>query len=143
MEIEKAKPSQGGDAKPRVHSAIDRTARLPKFKSFLFYFLLLTLTVFEGYNQAFAGVLSWTTDSGQVTGYRVYYGENCNDMRSFIDVGNVSQYFINTMPLIENKSYCFAVKAYNQSMESPFSNTVYWTSSDNTPPSPPSDVKAQ
>ena len=143
MEIEKAKPSQGGDAKPWVHSAIFRTARLPKFKSFLFYFLLSTLTVFEGYNQAFAGVLTWTTDSGQVTGYRVYYGESCNDIRSFIDVGNVSQYSINTMPLNENKSYCFAVKAYNQSMESPFSNTVYWTSSDNTPPSPPSEVKAQ
>lgn len=144
MDIEKAKPSKGGDAKPWVQLTNVRIARLPKARSFLFAFLLLfILPVLSVNDQAFSGMLSWTEDSGQATGYRIHYGESCNDLKSFIDVGNVSQYSINSMPLIENKSYCLSVKAYNKSTESPFSNTVYWTSSDNTPPLPPMEVRAQ
>ena len=143
MDIEKAKPSKGGDAKPWIHYVKARIARLPKAKSFLFSFLLLTLQFLSINDQAFSGMLSWTKDSGQAMGYRIHYGESCNDLKSFIDVGNVYQYSINSMPLDEDKSYCLAVKAYNKSIESPFSNTVYWTSSDNTPPSPPMEVRAQ
>ena len=144
MDIEKAKPSKGGDAKPWVQIINMRIARLPKVKSLFFAFLfLLTLPFFSLNDQAFSGMLSWALDSGQATGYKIYFGENCNNLQTFIDVGNVSQYAINSMPLNENKSYCLAVKAYNQSIESPFSNTVNWTTSDNTPPSPPTEVKAQ
>jgi hypothetical protein len=144
MDIEKAKPSKGGDAKPWVQLINIRIARLPKVKSLFFAFLFLTTLPFLGLNdQAFSGILSWTLDSGQATGYRIYFGESCNNLQTFIDVGDVSQYTLNNMPLSENKSYCFAVKAYNQSIESPFSNTVNWTTADNTPPSPPTEVKAQ
>jgi hypothetical protein len=144
MDIEKAKPSKGGDAKPWVQLANVRIARLPKARLFLLTFLLLIiLPVLWVNNQAFSGMLSWTIDSGGVTGYKIYYGESCNNLQSFIDVGNVTQYSINTLPLNENKSYCLAVKAYNKSIESPFSNKVPWTSSDNTPPAPPTEVRAQ
>jgi len=143
MEIEKAKPSKGGDAKPWVHFANVRIARLPKFKSLFLSFLLLTFTVLGGNDQVLAGMLSWTESSGLATGYRIYYGESCNDLRNSIDVGNVRQYSLNVIPLNETKSYCLAVKAYNNSQESPFSNSVLWTASDNTPPSPPIEVKAQ
>jgi hypothetical protein len=144
MEIEKAKPSKGGDAKPWVQLANVRTARLPKARLFIFAFiLLLILPVLNVNDQAFSGMLSWTVDSGEVTGYKIYYGVSCDNLQSFIDVGNVSQYWIDSLPLNENKSYCLAVKAYNQSTVSPFSNKVSWTSSDNTPPSPPMEVRAQ
>ena len=143
MEIEKAKPSKGGDAKPWVQHINVRIARLPKARSFIFAFLLFILPVLTVNGIAFSGMLSWTMDSGEVTGYKIYYGETCSNLKSFIDVGNVTQYWINTLPLNENKSYCLAVKAYNKSIESPLSNTVSWTSSDNTPPSPPMEVRAQ
>lgn len=143
MEIEKAKPSKGGDAKPWVQPVNVRTARLPKARSFIFAFLLFILPVLTVNGVAFSGMLSWTMDSGEVTGYKIYYGETCNNLQRFIDVGNVTRYWINTLPLNENKSYCLAVKAYNKSIESPLSNTVSWTSSDNTPPSPPMEVRAQ
>jgi hypothetical protein len=144
MDIEKAKPSKGGDAKPWVQLANVRIARLPKARLFLFAFLsIIIMPVFNLNDQAFPRMLTWTIDSGGVTGYKIYYGESCNNFQSFIDVGNVTQYSINTLPLSENKSYCLAVKAYNHSVESPFSNTVYWTTSDNTPPAPPTEVRAQ
>jgi len=144
MEIEKAKPSKGGDAKPWVQLANVRIARLPKARLFLFAFLsIIIMPVFNVNDQAFSRMLTWTIDSGGVTGYKIYYGESCNNFQSFIDVGNVTQYSINTLPLNENKSYCLAVKAYNKSIESPYSNKVSWTSSDNTPPAPPIEVRAQ
>jgi hypothetical protein len=144
MDIEKAKPSKGGDAKPWIQFPNARIARLPKVRSLFFAFLFLLTFPFLSLNdQAFSGMLTWTLDSGQATGYKIYFGENCNNLQNSIDVGNVSQYAIDTMPLNENQSYCLAVKAYNQSTESPLSNTVYWTASDNTPPAPPTEVKAE
>ena len=144
MDIEKAKPSKGGDAKPWVQLTNVRIARLPKVKTLFFAFLfLLTLHFLSLNDQAFSGMLSWKLDSGQATGYKIYFGESCNDLQTFKDVGNVSQYAIDSMPLNENKSYCLAVKAYNQSTESPLSNTVNWNTSDNTPPAPPTEVRAQ
>jgi hypothetical protein len=143
MDIEKAKPSKGGDAKPWAQATKVWTARLPKCKKSILLLLLLIFSVLGGPQNTLANNLSWTVSSGQALGYRIYYGENCNDLRNYINVGNVYQHSLNSMPLNENKSYCFAVKAYNKLEESPFSNSVTWTASDNTPPSPPIEVKAQ
>jgi hypothetical protein len=143
MDIEKAKPSKGGDAKPWIQAAKVWTARLPKCEKCILILVLLGFSVLCGHQNALANILSWTISSEQTLGYRIYYGENCNDLRSFINVGNVFQYSLNSMPLEENKSYCFAVKAYNNSEESPFSNSVCWTTSDNTPPLPPVDIIAK
>ena len=70
-----------------------------------------------------AATLTWTAStSSTVTGYRIYYGTTSGTYTNHIDVGNITQYAIQTLPA---GTYYFAVTAYDASGgESADSNEV-------------------
>jgi hypothetical protein len=86
---------------------------------------------------AFAASLAWNACSGDVDGYKVYYGTNATNPSSMINVGDVTQYSIDSLPLNENQQYYFCVSAYNAAGESDPCAPVAYTPADTTPPSPP------
>jgi len=81
--------------------------------------------------------------SGEVKGYRIYYGTSAEALTAQMDVRNVTEYPISALPLKENTKYFFVVRAYNDSGESANSNIVDWTLGDATPPAPPGGVGAK
>jgi predicted phage tail protein len=87
--------------------------------------------------------LVWDASSGDVTGYRVYYGLSQGSYPNSQSVGNVTEYGLTSLPLEEKKTYYFVVRAYNGAGESGDSNAVSWLVPDMTPPSPPQGVTAQ
>lgn len=84
--------------------------------------------------------LEWEPSTGEVIGYRVVYGTVPTELSEQKDVGNVTQYSLNNLPLKDSATYYFTVRAYNDSGESPDSNHISWTSGDSTPPMPPQGV---
>ncbi len=90
-----------------------------------------------------AETLVWEPGSGEITGYRVYYGITPNSYTETVNVGNVTESKLDPLPLEVGKTYYFAIKAYNSAVESDFSNSVSWTVNDNTPPLPPKGLKAE
>ncbi|MEA3361562.1 MAG: PKD domain-containing protein [Thermodesulfobacteriota bacterium] len=99
--------------------------------------LLFGLFLFSSIlSSAHAGdvVLSWSASSGDVTGYKIYYGTNPGDYTNNIDVGNVTQYQISGLQ--EGNTYYFVARAYNDSGESDNSNEISWAWSpvDTEPP---------
>lgn len=69
--------------------------------------------------------LSWNESSGEISGYRIYYGTVPGDYSNNIDVGNVTQYVISGLQ--EGVKYYFVARAYNEAGESSDSNEVSWS----------------
>lgn len=87
---------------------------------------------------AMAGpTLEWEPSAGDVVGYRVFFGTSSGKLPDHRDAGNATRYSIGNLPLQDNATYHFAVRAYNDFGESPDSNRISWTSGDSTPPIPP------
>ena len=95
--------------------------------------LILGLTVgFAG-----AATLTWNPSSGTVDGYKVHYGTSIGNPTGSVDVGDTTQYSIDTLPLSENTQYYFCISAYNTVGESDPCAPVAYTPADSTPPAPP------
>jgi predicted phage tail protein len=102
---------------------------------FALVFLMLPVS------EVFAGpMLAWDASSGEVTGYRIYYGTTQGTYNQNKDVGNVTQYSLSSLPLTEKQTYFFVARAYNSAGESGNSNVVNWTAPDSTAPMPPQGV---
>jgi hypothetical protein len=92
-------------------------------------------------SEAFAApMLAWDASSGEVTGYKVYYGTTQGSYNQNKDVGNVTQYPLTSLPLTERQTYFFVTRAYNAAGESGNSNAVSWTVPDYTAPMPPQGI---
>lgn len=87
--------------------------------------------------------LVWDASSGDVTGYRVYYGLSQGSHPNSQSVGSVTECPLSSLPLEEKKTYYFVTRAYNGAGESGDSNEVSWFVPDNTAPLPPQGVTAQ
>ncbi len=107
-------------------------------------FFLLGIFIAMG-NQSVFGrdMLSWESSADNIHGFRIYYGESKNNLARSLDVGKIYQYPLSTLSLKENVAYFFAVTAYNDKVESDFSNYVSWTPPDLTPPVPPADLNVE
>lgn len=88
-------------------------------------------------------MLAWEASSGEVTGYRVYYGADQGTYTQNKDVGNVTQYGLSSLPLTEKQTYFFVARAYNTAGESGDSNVVSWTVPDYTAPLPPQGISVR
>lgn len=77
--------------------------------------------------------LKWDASISEgVKGYEVYYGEGRNNYNfTPIDVGNVTEYTVRD--LTNNNKYYFAIKAYNSTIKSDYSNEVSATVSEPIP----------
>ena len=84
-----------------------------------------------------AATLVWDASSGTVDGYRVYWSTNSSEQSNSTDVGNVTQYDLSKLPLLEGVTYYLGVSAYNAAGESQPCTPVTFTPGDNTPPLPP------
>lgn len=84
-----------------------------------------------------AATLNWVDSSGNPAGYKIYYGTNVSTPSHSKDVGNVTRYNLDQLPLSENVQYYFCVSAYNAAGESAPCPPVSYTPGDTTPPSPP------
>ena len=90
-----------------------------------------------------SATLVWNPSNGTVDGYKVYYGTSSSNPTNTIDVGNVTQYAIDSLALSENTQYYFCVSAYNTAGESAPCAPVAFTPADSTPPSPPVGLVAE
>jgi hypothetical protein len=84
-----------------------------------------------------AAQLEWDPSSGTVDGYNVYYGTSATNPGKSVNVGDTTQYSIDSLPLSENVQYYFCVSAYNSAGESAPCAPVAYTPADTTPPTPP------
>lgn len=88
-----------------------------------------------------AGTLTWDASTGEVQGYKVYYGTaSGGPYPSSANAGTARTYSLNNLPLQEKTNYYFVVRAYNQAGESANSNQVTQSVNDSTPPAPPRGV---
>ena len=82
----------------------------------------------------FAGqvTLAWNPTSGNVGGYRLYYGQASGNYTSTIKISNQTRYTV--VGLTAGKTYYFAITAYDNAdtLESGFSNEVSTTISVST-----------
>lgn len=116
--------------------------------------LAVVISLFSG-SLLFGETLIWEPSTGTVSGYYLYYGkqkENPPQGGAFSDVvdassvgkititGNVPESSIDSLTLTANEYYCFAVKAFNDSGESDYSDYLVYVPNDTIPPSPPSGV---
>jgi hypothetical protein len=90
-----------------------------------------------------AATLVWDASTGTVDGYNVYYGTSAISPSESVNVGNVTQYSIDSLPLSENVQYYFCVSAYNTAGESDPCAPVAYTPGDTTPPQPPVGLVAE
>src|SRR4030042_329650 len=109
------------------------------FKVFIAVIILLS-SVYPVY----AGtVLTWDASTGTVTGYRIYYGTSSGNYTGIEEAGSVTLYPLSNLPLAEEATYYFVVKAYNAAGESDPSNEVTYYCPDSTPPVPPQGLSKQ
>ncbi len=102
--------------------------------------VVLLLSVYSAY----AGtMLTWDASTGTVTGYRIYYGISSGNYTGIEEAGNVTQYSLTNLPLQEETTYYFVVRAYNDAGESEPSNEVTYYCPDSTPPVPPQGLSRQ
>jgi hypothetical protein len=87
--------------------------------------------------------LTWDTSSGQVDGYRIYYGTTQGTYSSNKDVGKVTEYSLANLSLQERKTYYFIARAYNSAGESGDSNWISWKVPDSTAPAPVQSVDVE
>ncbi|MGZ3746958.1 MAG: fibronectin type III domain-containing protein [Pseudobdellovibrionaceae bacterium] len=71
--------------------------------------------------------LAWDATTDGATGYKLYYGTNSNPatFTQFVDVGNKTTGSVTG--LVKGTVYYFAVKSYNSTQESPFSQIISGT----------------
>ena len=91
---------------------------------------------------AYAEILVWDPSTGTVDGYRIHYGTSQNNFDNSVDVGNVTEYSLDSLSLAENVTYYYVVTAFNEAGDSDRSNVVSFTPGDTTPPSPPAGLVA-
>lgn len=89
-----------------------------------------------------AATLRWNSSSGNPDGYKVYYGTNPSSPSNSKDVGDVTAYNLDQLPLSESTRYYFCVSAYNAAGESDPCAPVGYTAGDTTPPIPPTGLVA-
>ncbi len=68
--------------------------------------------------------LTWNAVAGDVTGYKIYYGETIGDYTNCKNAGNVTKYYLDALGLDENETYYFVIRAYNDYGESTDSNYI-------------------
>jgi len=103
--------------------------------------LLLLLFLFCFTETSIAARLVWDPPSeGVPTGYNVKYGQSSELPETVVNVGNVTEYYLDNAPLVESTTYYFWVTAYNEVAESLPAGPVSYTTTDNTPPSPPTGL---
>lgn len=102
--------------------------------------LLLLTAVLS--SSAFGATLVWDSVQG-AQGYRVYWGTSAGSYPNHIDVGNVTQYSLDKLPLADNTTYYVTVTAYNSAGESGYAAPLRYSPGDNTPPLPPQGVWLQ
>ncbi len=113
-----------------------------KLKCFLIAAILLTICGVSLH----ASVLKWNASTGDVSGYKIYYGLSQGSYLFSEDVGNVTQYSLDKFSLSEGTTYYFVVRAYNAFGESGDSNVVTYavpSPGDTTPPLPPEGVSGE
>jgi hypothetical protein len=91
-------------------------------------------------------IIEWDAATGEVIGYKIYYGTSSGSYTSSKTVGNVTQYPLSNLSLTEGATYYFVVKAYNDTTESDASNEISYEVSlpiDTTPPLAPQGISAQ
>lgn len=110
----------------------------------LFKLYIAVIILLSSVYPVYAGtVLIWDASTGTVTGYRIYYGTSSGNYAGIEETGNVTQYPLSNLPLAEETSYYFVVKAYNNAGESDPSNEVTYYCPDSTPPVPPQGLSKQ
>lgn len=107
------------------------------------FFAALMLTLALPLTAFAAPRLAWDPSTGQVDGYKIYYGTSSGHYTGSRDVGLVTEYPLTNLNLTEKQTYFFVAKAYNTAGESAGSNEVSYTVPDNTPPSIPTGVSVQ
>ena len=105
--------------------------------------ILATIMVLIMISAGSAATLVWDASSGTVDGYKVYYGTSSSTPSNTVDVGNTTQYSIDSLPLSENTQYYLCVSAYNTAGESDPCAPVAYTPADTTPPQPPLGLVAE
>jgi hypothetical protein len=115
----------------------ERMNQYPKI--LLFGFIVFFIMISSGS----AATLLWNTGGGTVDGYTVHYGTNSSNPSNNLDVGNTTQYNIDSLPLSENTQYFFCVSAYNSAGASAPCAPVAYTPADATPPAPPVGLVAE
>ena len=112
-------------------------------KTTIFGISVLLIFLIGFYSNALAATLSWGASTGEVAGYRLYYGTSAGSYTQNVEVGNVTFYSTDPLPLTGDTLYYFVITAYNSAGESGYSNMVSWTPADTTPPLPPEEVEAK
>lgn len=109
-------------------------------------FISLFLINFTGPVWAYDSMLKWEAASGDVLGYRIYYGISEGSYNLSQDAGNVTEYALINFNLNEGTTYYFVVRAYNAHGESGDSNLITYTvpdAGDTTPPLIPQGVTGE
>jgi hypothetical protein len=112
-------------------------------KKIIRLFILIIVLLLSAYPVYAATQLTWDASTGTVSGYRIYYGTSSGVYTGAEDVGNVTQYPLSNLPLVEETTYYIIVKAYNSAGESSPSNMVTYYCPDSTPPVPPQNLSKQ
>jgi len=105
--------------------------------------ILTLIIVFVAITFVSAATLVWDPSSGTVDGYKVYYGTSATNPSKSVNVGDVTQYPVDSLPLSENVQYYICVSAYNTAGESAPCAPVAYTPADTTPPTPPVGLVAE
>jgi len=110
-------------------------------------YFLITVFIIAIYSiNVHAADLVWNASTGDVSGYRIYYGTSQGNYPFNEDVGDVTQYDLSNLSLSEGSTYYFVVRAYNASGESGNSNVTSYSvpdPGDTTPPSSPQGVAGE
>jgi hypothetical protein len=108
-----------------------------------FLITVFLIAVYSIHVHASDPMLKWDASTGDVSGYKIYYGLSQGNYPFSDDVGNVTQYSLSNFSLSEGTTYYFVVRAYNASGESDNSNVTTYSvpdSLDTTPPLSPQGV---
>ena len=108
-----------------------------------FLITVFLIAIYSIHVHAADPMLKWDASTGDVSGYKIYYGLSHGNYPFSEDVGNVTQYSLSNFSLSESTTYYFVVRAYNASGESGDSNVTTYSvpdSVDSTPPFSPQGV---
>lgn len=105
--------------------------------------IMVLIAVFSMISVSSGATLVWDASSGTVDGYNVYYGTSAANPSESVNIGNTTQYSIDSLPLSENVQYYFSISAYNTAGESDRCAPVAYTPADTTPPQPPVGLVAE
>lgn len=112
-------------------------------KAYIKPIILVPFIILAAISICSSATLIWDASTGTVEGYNVHYGTSSGNPTATVDVGNTTQYNIDSLPLSENTQYYFSVSAYNTAGESAPCSPVAYTPADTTPPQPPNGLEAE